>query len=104
MRLLDLEPQWINDGCGVRIGFMFRCPTNPEFWQTCFRESPQRRVQREIFERMFGEDNDHVVQGCTPGTRWSWSTEDFATISVTPSIDGSPGGLWHGFVTDGDIR
>lgn len=27
----------------------------------------------------------------------------FETMTVTPSLDGSAGGLWHGFITNGVI-
>lgn len=103
MRLTDLEPHWIIQG-GHRVGFLFRCPTKPDCWQSCFVESPTRREQWALFAETIGP---HDVQGCTQGTRWAIAggieTANFDTLTVTPSIDGSRGGNWHGFITNGEI-
>lgn len=100
MKLTDLDPKWIMKD-GKRIGFTFISPTDPKWRQSCFLASPPTREQWDIFE-------DDDVQGCTPGTHWTIAdgidNADFASLSVTPSIDGSAGGLWHGFITTGEIR
>lgn len=100
MNLTDLDPKWIVKD-GARIGFTFISPTDPKWRQSCFLSSPPQREQWDMFE-------DDDVQGCTPGTQWAIAggidVADFATMTVTPSIDGSPGGLWHGFITNGEIR
>lgn len=103
MRLTDLDPRWLEHE-GRRIGFVFKSPTNPRFWQTCMLRPIERRVQREAIMAMFPNEPDRAyVQMCKPGTKWAISTDDFATMSVTPSLDGSAGGLWHGFITEGKI-
>lgn len=103
MRLTELDPQWLMRD-GKRIGFTFDGPLKRGYRQSCFVESPTMREQWKIFDANLGEDNK--VQGCTPGTRWSIAggieNADFATITVTPSIDGSAGGEWHGFITNGE--
>jgi hypothetical protein len=47
------------------------------------------------------------VQGCSQGTNWQIAggidAADFATLTVTPSLDGSAGGNWHGHITNGQI-
>ncbi len=112
MRLIDLEPQWLlNDG--VRVGFVFRCPTKPQCWQSCFASSPSRREQWALFADVFGRDEDGAVtgrpdvQGCTRGTNWTIvggiEAASFETLTVTPSLDGSAGGNWHGVITNGEI-
>lgn len=103
MRLVDLDPQWILHD-GKRIGFTFVSPTDTSFRQSCFLASPSNRKQWELF----ADHGDGLeVQGCTPGTHWiidgGIDSATFETMTVTPSIDGSPGGLWHGFVTNGEI-
>jgi hypothetical protein len=108
MRLVDLEPRWlIKDG--QRVGFIFRSPTRPQCWQSCFFKSPPRREQWAMFaETLKSDDPDdltmgrHDVQGAREGTTWSIAGE-FENLTVTPSIDGSPGGNWHGFITNGQI-
>lgn len=105
MKLLDLDPQWLVKD-GRRVGFTFLSPTGkrgPIHWrQSCFVASPPSREQWALF----GEDAN--VQGCKPGVEWSIAGDienaSFETLSVTPSIDGSAGGQWHGFITNGEIR
>lgn len=108
MRLADLAPHWIMKD-GVRIGFVFRSPIrNDNFWQTCFPEpvGDNRRDQWELAQDAIGDDRA-IIQGCNPAQRWAIAggitAADFDTISVTPSLDGSAGGGWHGFITNGEI-
>jgi hypothetical protein len=35
---------------------------------------------------------------------WQMTTWDFRHMTVTPSIDASASGHWHGFITNGEIR
>jgi hypothetical protein len=103
MKLVDLDPQWlIKDG--RRVGFTFTSPTKPEWRQSCFVEAVPRQEQWALFEKQGHEK----TQGCKEGYLWKVAggidNADLATISVTPSIDGSAGGTWHGFITNGEIR
>lgn len=116
MKLTDLDPQWIEHE-GRRVGFLFRCPTpiirgdgaiNPTpYRQSCFVEALPMDVQHAIFNRMFGDDS-FTVQRCSVGCAWKVAGgiegASFETLSVTPSIDGSAAGFWHGFITNGEIR
>lgn len=99
MRLTDLDPKWLVKD-GQRIGFTFRSPTDPKRRQSCFETPPPSREQWELFD----EDD---VQGCNPKARWAIhggiDSAAFETMTVTPSLDGSAGGLWHGFITKGEI-
>lgn len=94
---------------GRRVGFVFRCPTRSDnFWQTCFPSavSDRRRDQWELAQDAIGDERA-IVQGCNPTQRWEIAggidSADFSTISVTPSLDGSRGGGWHGHITNGEI-
>jgi hypothetical protein len=104
MRLLDLDPQWIMRD-GKRIGFTFVCPTNAAFRQSCFPDPPKVSEQCDLFDAMHGEHT--MVQPCGPNKRWRIAggieSASFETMTVSPSLDGSPGGLWHGFITNGQI-
>jgi len=102
MKLVDLDPRWMVDAAGNRIGFVFRCP-NPKkpWWMSCFAQPTPSRDQWAAFQRIFGED--FSVQGCKEHVGWTIAGDDFATLNVTPSIDGSEGGTWHGYITDGEI-
>ena len=46
----------------------------------------------------------HDVVDCRPDIAWARTSDDFSTMSVTPSIDASASGHWHGFITNGEIR
>lgn len=109
MRLIDLDPKWLLRD-GQRVGFTFLSPTgkqgNTHWRQSCFTVHTASREQWELFEQAHGEDCS--VQGCRPDFAWTIAggieAADFATISVHPSLDGSAGGLWHGFITSGEIK
>jgi len=108
MRLTELDPKWIMKD-GVRVGFTFISPTNPKCRQSCFRESPSTKEQWKLFAVTHGAEEDdpdfpnHMIQGCTPGTKWQVAGDYFDNLTVHPSIDGSAGGNWHGHITNGEI-
>jgi hypothetical protein len=60
------------------------------------------REQRELLEAH--ELSLHEVAPCNETTCWIFSGSDFETLSVTPSIDASKSGCWHGFITNGVIQ
>lgn len=106
MKLIDLDPRWITEN-GKRVGFTFISPKGGhdgrrDFRQSCFVSPPATRDQLRAFEALHGEDA--IVQPCNPNAKWQIAggieAAHFATISVTPSLDGSAGGLWHGFITN----
>jgi hypothetical protein len=115
MRLTDIDPRWIELD-GHRIGFCFLCPTpitrsdgtvNPTpYRQSCFTAHVARDLQHAIFDRMFGDDS-YTVQRCNPECAWTVDggidAASFETLSVSPSIDGSAAGFWHGFIKNGAI-
>jgi hypothetical protein len=61
--------------------------------------------QWELFEKEYGEyAGSNVIVGCKEDVSWNFpSGVDFNTISVTPSIDASAAGHWHGHITNGEI-
>lgn len=107
MRLVDLDPKWLLVD-GRRVGFVFRSPTRPDcrdWWQSCFVEATPISAQLDLFDACLGEHA--MVQPCKPSFAWTIvggiAAADFATITVEPSLDGSPGGLWHGHIKAGEI-
>lgn len=116
MKLTDLDPAWIELD-GRRIGFVFISPcqktrvdgsTNPTLYRlTCLSEQVPMNVQREIAERMFGDD-DYTIVPCNPKQAWTIAggidQATFETMTVSPSLDGSGAGLWHGFIKNGEIQ
>ncbi|MBY0581547.1 MAG: hypothetical protein K2P68_01335 [Sphingomonas sp.] len=104
MKLIDLDPRWlIKDG--LRVGFVFKSPTNQAEWQSCFENPPSIGEQCDLFDEQVGEDA--IVQPCNAAAHWQIAgginAASFETMTVTPSLDGSAGGLWHGFITNGEI-
>lgn len=105
MRLIDLHPAWLLKD-GKRLGFTFISPTNPKARQSCFPNPPKVSEQIDLFDATHGEDI--MVQPCNPAQHWQIAggidSATFETMTVTPSLDGSKGGLWHGYITSGEIR
>lgn len=105
MRLADLDPRWIEKD-GKRVGFTFVSPTNSAMRQSCFPDPPPSREQWKMFDALHGVDR-LIVQGCNPDHHWQIAGgiegASFETLTVTPSLDGSAGGLWHGSITNGEI-
>lgn len=115
MKLTELDPQWMEHE-GRRIGFVFISPcqrtrsdgTKPPtpYRLTCMFEPTPMGIQREVAERMFGDD-DYTIVPCNQSQGWGHTCEpgrEFETMTTTPSIDGSASGHWHGFITNGEIR
>lgn len=119
MRLTDLDPRWLIEN-GEKVGFVFKSPKDPKWWQTCFFKGSRKFLvcgEPACYEadqwscphsqvglcKAAGVDEDWV-QGCKFGCAWTvHGPLDFATLTVTPSLDGSAGGLWHGHITNGVI-
>lgn len=125
MKLIDLDPKWLIFE-GQRVGFIFRCPlpngrTN---WQTCFVKKFYLFKGRDGTYDRAGDScgtpdsQCGIIDVCAPeafgkwqgcNSEFQWTVDggianaDFDTISVTPSLDGSAGGNWHGHITNGEI-
>lgn len=113
MRLTELDPRWlVRDG--HRVGFVFKSPTNPQWYQSCVTVCTPLHDQEDLFNAALpdvAEKPEYAftkVQGCNQACAWTVAggieNATFETISVTPSIDGSAGGLWHGFITNGEVQ
>jgi hypothetical protein len=130
VRLTDLNPRWL-EHAGVRVAIMFLCPhcaSNGDTWLTCFFE-PAGDLPRlpadfnipglegasgarllfhdalkEIGHADPAEGAYHDVVSCNKTCAWKRTNDDFATMSVTPSIDASASGHWHGHITDGEMK
>lgn len=109
MKLVDLDPRWLVDD-GRRVGFIFKCPTDPYWWQSCMFEAYTRQGQWKLFAQALHDSDDEdphlLVQGCSQDMLWKPTPypalATFETLSVYPSVDGSAGGLWHGWITNGE--
>ncbi|HWE98827.1 MAG TPA: DUF6527 family protein [Caulobacteraceae bacterium] len=98
MRLLDLDPRWfvLEDG-GPKVGLTFDCP-----------HCRETRLGVAFHHAMHAADEDGYIlarHGSTDaGHIWTLSgPDDFASLSLSPSVDASSTGHWHGFVTNGEV-
>ena len=109
MRLTELQPRWVHPNM-----FVFLCPHCRAVLLSCKNAEMSDKYQRHLFEEIFGEDWNERVIGCNPSFCWSiqgpglivnnyQSGIDMNRVSVTPSIDASPSGHWHGHITNGEI-
>lgn len=86
MKLLDLKPRWYTDSNRERHGFTFLCPHCLSERLGCeFKASPMPYIK-------------------AAPQLWAVTGEGFSDLTVTPSIDASSSGHWHGFITNGEVR
>jgi hypothetical protein len=106
MKLVDQKPQWLTYE-GRRVGFLFVSPVDPTYYQTVTFVPIERRLQIILCEVLLRVP--YRVQHARPDFAWTHPSHadleqaDFDTLTVHPSVDGSAGGLWHGWIKDGQI-
>ena len=105
MKLTDLEPRWLTPDV-----FIFRNPTGGKDWLTCKRVAMSQKDQMRL---VWGDYTDPSTKTewvgkpvvlTNPDMAWKFAGNDFETLTVTPSIDASASGNWHGFITNGEIK
>lgn len=113
MRLVDLEPKFIRHE--TREGREYSIPVatlaeaqSVEFLcPTCFAKNGGPVGTHGVIVTFAGRGAaDHQgSQGRNGGpTRWTVTGSGFDDLTITPSIDTTPGCTWHGHITNGDIR
>lgn len=106
MRLNDLSPHWITmPGAGDdKLGLTFRCPHCP----------PGERGETTYLGVWFKEPIDpdahpgidwptYMLQN-PERTYWHRAGDSFDNLTLSPSVDASAVGHWHGFIQNGEIR
>lgn len=89
MKLVDLNPHWAVVE-GARVGVTFDCPG-----RCCASATFRERIYVPFRNPIGGGDS-------IPGDpRWNRTGDTFETLTLTPSVDASNRGHWHGFVTAG---
>jgi hypothetical protein len=97
MKLTDLEPRWYETTPGNRVGFTFECPH-------CAGSGSRLAVATHLDGTNMDPDPANLQQFATGETVWDvTSGSSFADISLSPSVDASRHGHWHGFITNGEI-
>ena len=130
MKLSDLKPRWLTHN-GERVAIMFLCPhcsAKGEARLTCFfkpaEDLPMVPSDYPI-ESLAGANGQwllfyealkelghpdpvegawHDVVSCKRSIAWTRVGDDFDSMSITPSIDASQSGHWHGFITNGEVK
>jgi hypothetical protein len=91
MRLIDLNPRWFVDAAlsdsRSGMGITFECPH-------CRTTRLHAAFENPIDGGPKGEHSVH---------HWARQGETFETLTLTPSIDVSASGHWHGFITNGEV-
>jgi len=106
MRLVDLNPRWFSaEGSPDIIGVTFDCPCCPPDGKITSLGSKYRpRIGVLFVEEIDRDGLPNDVHWTRPGIKWHRVGDTFDTLSLTPSIDASKFGHWHGFITNGEVR
>lgn len=112
MRLTDLAPRWFDvPGVGTdKDGVTFLCPhcrktrlavqfANPV-------EGPPKPLMgmREFAQALApGHSTEERKDVVPPGYLWQRTGDTFETMTLSPSVDCSASGHWHGFLRNGEI-
>lgn len=95
MKLTDLDPDWLYEAGRSGMGLMFLCPH-------CALSA--RRQYLGVWFANPVDGGAPAPPAALPLPRWRRTGETFETLTLTPSIDVSAAGHWHGFITNGEIR
>lgn len=107
-RLIELQPKWLLHGLSRR-GLVFLCPHCRSVKLTCFFEPTPQKAQFQLLAENgvvgLDEDGDPLrveIVPCNPSAQWNIeSGETFDGLSISPSIDASASGHWHGHIRSG---
>lgn len=91
VQLDSLRPRWLDSlPDRKRVGMSFDCP------HCASSDEPYRLFV--TFDKPL--DGGPTIEG----RHWSRSGDSFQTLTLSPSVDASAQGHWHGFVIDGRVR
>jgi hypothetical protein len=92
MKLTELNPRWLGYD-GEKLGLSFDCP--------------HCKVQRlAVAFHHHGNaltDDQHILAEHPMTKIWDFIGTDFEDATLSPSIDTSASGHWHGFITNGQV-
>jgi hypothetical protein len=99
VRLIDLNPRWLSKDV-----LLFRSPSGAGNWITCKRVRMSSEDQYKLIYEANPDLKGQCVVMTVPDMAWKFSGDDLETMTITPSIDASRSGNWHGFITNGEVR
>jgi hypothetical protein len=111
MRLTGLDPRFFARDGRTGEGMAFLCPHCKKDILIVTFANPidgGEPFPLNKFDLLFGvlkhiykqEELGLVVP---PGCHWTRKGESFESMTISPSVDASKSGNWHGFITDGVI-
>lgn len=103
MKLVDLSPRWISFDGNAKAALIFLCPCCRKIWLTCTFQPIKMSTQMELY-RPEGEASGGQAVPSRQDFAWARQGDSFHTLTVTPSIDASASGHWHGWIANGETR
>lgn len=93
MRLTELEPRWVSTRHSPDlVGVTFRCP-----------HCREQRIGVLFVEEIDRDGLPNAVHWADQQKKWHREGDTFETLTLSPSIDCSASGHWHGFVRVGEV-
>ena len=97
MKLAELEPRWWRfENNGPRVGLTFICPC-------CKGTDRETRLGIAFHELGHEAIQDAYIRLHKPNAKIWTASGDIMDVTITPSIDASKSGHWHGFITKGEM-
>jgi hypothetical protein len=108
MKLTDLEPRWFSTGDSMQLeGISFLCPhCRQSRLGVLISNAPPHTISVPYDEDITHLPSDRQVwqiSGAAP-TFDGMNHGGFDNVTLTPSVDASKSGHWHGFITNGEIK
>lgn len=100
MRLTELDPKWLSTDV-----FSFLCPHCRKVTLLCKRIKLSFKEQVKLVNPAPEDEDDWPIDFVPARADYAWkfAGNDFATLSVQPSIHAGASGHWHGHITKGEI-
>ncbi len=90
-------------GC-ERVGFLFLCPHCKVTTLYCAVVGLGAKEQMQLINKAFPKNGGDVVLA-KDGLAWKITgSMAFDAMTVTPSIDASASGHWHGWIKEGEAQ
>lgn len=107
MKLTDLSPRWFDvPGVGTdKDGVTFLCPhcnTTRLAVQFANPVGTTPKPPMSLDDKL-RHVHDLGTFDVPPGYLWQRTGETFETLTLSPSVDASASGHWHGFVANGEV-
>jgi len=114
VRLTELDPRWVRFGdapSDAKQGITFLCPQCKKCRLGVFFDVPicgasPVDLGALMASRIDGTSPDYEAFSDVHlgSVLWHREGDTFESLTLSPSVDASAWGCWHGFITGGEIR